>query len=525
MFSLFYRKIKDLKDYFKPLTPAEQLLNILIPDERMDKKSFYIREMSTDPSQMPFETLKHVVYGANGVVLFENKLFYIDQDRQKTWRIEEKEALKEAVMALKSSITPEVVAANEMQLQIISSLTGLNYWGNVTNDYLAMDFYEKNKHLHFNFLTQKSLPNGILIGLYQYLMSDPQLNELFEKILKNPLTIEYLLNNMANHWRFFLAFPTYNKTDLLCEFIKTNTPIPDRANCNDFFIAGEPEDKLMIYFQSFPIQEIWRLFIDAEKQLTEIGWLDFECREPGYLKAMLNAWTFLINGINEPLTLTLIQQLHAACSGSVENLNDDHAGSGRFREDATGFGLIYNSNVSARGLIEILDNIKDKPYEIKELRLEVPKLSSEEIEKIATIAIDQYGTNITLASEPIEKLRSIIEFIVNLERMHPFADANTRTFSMLLLNRELIRQGFSPTILYDPNRMAGYSVDELMNEVTQGMERFQQVSLSNTQELGLSTTEINKIASQEEYSSCKESHQALSSFNIQLPHASLHVGI
>jgi hypothetical protein len=71
----------------------------------------------------------------------------------------------------------------------------------------------------------------------------------------------------------------------------------------------------------------------------------------------------------------------------------------------------------------------------------------------------------------LEQLKIIIFYIHQCEMLHPYLDGNTRTYSFLLLNHLLILSGFPLTIQTDPNRIYGYSVNELAKQVLDGMER------------------------------------------------------
>ena len=70
------------------------------------------------------------------------------------------------------------------------------------------------------------------------------------------------------------------------------------------------------------------------------------------------------------------------------------------------------------------------------------------------------------------RLENIVTMIQKLERLHPFSDGNCRTFCMLLLNRELIRNKLPPCLLTNPNDFDGLSQSEMINEVLAGQNRY-----------------------------------------------------
>jgi hypothetical protein len=85
--------------------------------------------------------------------------------------------------------------------------------------------------------------------------------------------------------------------------------------------------------------------------------------------------------------------------------------------------------------------------------------------------VNEYKQSILAATNPYDKLKSIVYFIRNCERLHPFVDANTRTFSMLLLNHLLIQNGFVPVIRTDPNKCYAITIDEFIDDIIDGMDR------------------------------------------------------
>lgn len=84
--------------------------------------------------------------------------------------------------------------------------------------------------------------------------------------------------------------------------------------------------------------------------------------------------------------------------------------------------------------------------------------------------ISEYFTAMTSAHDSMSKLKLIIELVHNLAQLHPFSDANCRTFCMSVLNYLLLRNGFPFVILDDPNRFDMLSREELLHEVLNGME-------------------------------------------------------
>ena len=85
--------------------------------------------------------------------------------------------------------------------------------------------------------------------------------------------------------------------------------------------------------------------------------------------------------------------------------------------------------------------------------------------------IATYQKDIKSSKEPYDKLTTILTFIRKCERLHPFLDANTRTFSMLLLNHLLIQNNFPIVIRNDPNMSYAVTIEDYIEDVIEGMDR------------------------------------------------------
>ena len=75
--------------------------------------------------------------------------------------------------------------------------------------------------------------------------------------------------------------------------------------------------------------------------------------------------------------------------------------------------------------------------------------------------------------------------------MHPRADGNNRT-ATIILNSELIKYGFRPAVLENPNRLEGFSQAELLQEVYQGMRNFIHVAIRGFYPGGQTTLQLQK---------------------------------
>lgn len=271
--------------------------------------------------------------------------------------------------------------------------------------------------------------------------------------------------------------------------------------------------------QAIPTNELWRFFVDGWLLQNEESWLTFEKREPGYLLALAKAFSLLFDP-NASLTAEFIKKLHFTSTEHVKNLNYDNDTSedkkGDFRKSIDGrWGFpLKIVNTTKEGINEIVADLQyqTETYTFSGINIHPKKghtLSDEEIKILEDDTqlntakkifeslgnhkmnyyytlyskainessyynqilafIEHYEKNINAANTALDKLSIIVKFIANCERLHPFIDANCRTFCMLLVNFLLIKNGFPLVIQDNPNRFEGYSTGEMTNELINGM--------------------------------------------------------
>lgn len=84
--------------------------------------------------------------------------------------------------------------------------------------------------------------------------------------------------------------------------------------------------------------------------------------------------------------------------------------------------------------------------------------------------LQTYQQALTVSKNEMAKLSAIIKFVQDCEQLHPFLDANCRTFCMLTLLHEMRIHGFPLAMIADPNCFDGFSIAEIVDEVLKGME-------------------------------------------------------
>lgn len=236
------------------------------------------------------------------------------------------------------------------------------------------------------------------------------------------------------------------------------------------------------YYDNLPEQEIWRCFVDVDKQKHpgEQGWVGYEKREPGCIQQMYDALQFMSKTMTEALTPNYIQQLHQIAAQACPKL-EQYGGwgvvvgylsiqPGKFKDREFGDIIMPTSSISVLGLVELMPKIKSLTKSDPYIRI-CPRFPAEGYEAAINDLIGNYQAAVQAGSLK-DKLIAIVHFVQELDRLHPFKDGNTRVFETLLLNRELVRHGFIPSLLNDPNHFIGHSLQEAIVQVIQGMENY-----------------------------------------------------
>lgn len=280
--------------------------------------------------------------------------------------------------------------------------------------------------------------------------------------------------------------------------------------------------------QQYPREELYRLIVDGRFHSKEQGWIGYEEREPGSLKAVFEGLTLAITHLeNSHLTSDYIKQLHKACTTNVNKMCMNTPGV--FHNHYIRLSLPPNET-TRDGLFEIikmmraghasriscyekpefslcgadLDAISEK-WEVtndEELtdQLFIKLNSSVElfyfppagnrVEDELNLLCERYNNEIKFAHNENSALEIIIQFIYAAEHLHPFNDGNTRTFSIALLFRLLLQNGFSPATQFNPNFVEGFSVKEFASEIRYSMQVTQNLINGSQNVFGFSSENI-----------------------------------
>ncbi|MGQ3889528.1 hypothetical protein ACQUW5_10910 [Legionella sp. CNM-1927-20] len=290
-------------------------------------------------------------------------------------------------------------------------------------------------------------------------------------------------------------------TDILMFNFKTRLAQSDEEKI--VIRSSSPKDALSEFKTRYPKEQIWQLGVDGIMATKEGGWRCYENREPGSLKAFFNGLKHIEEKFDDrKISKKLFFDLHKIVTEDVKKLDNFPHGAFRVRfidEEGKEIPARFSVNSAGRGTKEgfadLLDKIekgdlgsakvsvltpigkvefslktaetikedlarKDYPtdtqsiaaYSINERETEVywaPLV--DEIEGLIDKVIENYNTHIEKNLTDDEKLLLIGQTIEALERIHPFGDANGKTFVNLLLNRLLMQNGFPPATFYEPN--------------------------------------------------------------------------
>lgn len=125
---------------------------------------------------------------------------------------------------------------------------------------------------------------------------------------------------------------------------------------------------------------------------------------------------------------------------------------------------------------EQIDNLAKEIYEKmrSQIKIHIFPPSLPLTIKMANDAFEKYHLDIKTAKTSEEKIAVIVSLAHEIEIIHLFLDVNCRT-AYLLMELLLVLNGLKWTMLYNPNRLDGYSRDELVKEVIDGIARTEYV--------------------------------------------------
>jgi hypothetical protein len=252
--------------------------------------------------------------------------------------------------------------------------------------------------------------------------------------------------------------------------------------------------------------------------------------EAGYMACLMGTFKDMLGDLDKPLSVDSLIQLHDSAVGDVHEDHDPPKGglvsqkieAGGLAGLATGFSCNLvdgNSrgagNFSSEGLSELQARIKQEILAKPEAERIEPQLSvrgattgylndprtgeprvlqpneafSLNVREPATARRERAAAIVQAYDDEIGKvggvdqrdagddqetaqLRAIVRCCQDLEQAHLFQDANCRTVGFMVLNKLLLQNGLDPVILDNPNRLDGFSEEQLITLVREGQAKF-----------------------------------------------------
>lgn len=250
------------------------------------------------------------------------------------------------------------------------------------------------------------------------------------------------------------------------------------------------------FYQRLNHNNFWKLLFMEEAQIRG-GKFACERDEPGYLRAILMGYDFMLKTLDQPLTPALYRQLHDTCVDglrSQEEPNGVPKGFRNYEDGAESFGLILGETLSREGYNELLEKHRTYAYtdEFGD-RIEVFKsimcdprqtirfdggpsciklkpVRPLTCQRNVEFCIDLYRKNLREGMAPI---RAVAQLCQNLDQAHVFVDGNIRTTGILVATKMLLQNGLCPSRLADVNMLDCLSLNELENVFLRGQQSFQ----------------------------------------------------
>lgn len=235
-----------------------------------------------------------------------------------------------------------------------------------------------------------------------------------------------------------------------------------------------------------------------ERKDHDKGKFGFDSEETNYLSCMLDGYEFMLKSLASPLSPNYYRALHDVCCWDVRSADAPGGIPMGYRvhgDGAEAFRVILGSTLSERGYHELVEKYKcatfifeEQTYQpFKESLLDPTRtidLTGKDLSliKVKPTRIKTCEFNVTFCIKKYEsakkdteeqKLRAIAELCQDLDQFHVFVDGNIRTTGILLLNKMLLSQELSPSVLKDVNCLDCLAVDEIVELIKEGQEFFQ----------------------------------------------------
>lgn len=277
-------------------------------------------------------------------------------------------------------------------------------------------------------------------------------------------------------------------------------------------IKEEQEDRLWEElknhpeFKDFKKENLWRLTTTDREENNIYSYAD----DPFYMQSMYAAFRKMLKHRNKIFTTVHLLELHnifvrhhivEVNIGTTYLLTNkyDHTENLGFSEKAYQRDLIIKKpgnklscNATLNGVKEMIEKsladnkqhfeIKDYQFDIngdliadidgKVATLVVPARKAKNVQADAEKVIIRYHVELARATTAEQKLTAIARVCRDLASLHIFKTGTQQVISILIMNKLLLQNGFSPVVLESSEHVEGFSVNELTDNIKLGQISF-----------------------------------------------------
>lgn len=256
-------------------------------------------------------------------------------------------------------------------------------------------------------------------------------------------------------------------------------------------------------FDGFPKEDLWRLTLDGRFQDKTInggpnlfyrGEFGFE-NEAGYTAGVMNAMVTMLGTLGQRLTPDLYETLHDLAVDQVL-ARDKTLGQPEYIEKQMRDGTDANFRSDSRGSLSrdglnetVLRGQNDDWFQVKVdgppdlggpgptiMTVECQPRSAAECRQRVADILDRYYQafdNFDDQTTADQRLDAIVQCCQSLEQSHIFGDANLRNIAFVVMQKLLIENGLSPSIMHNPNVFDGHSAAEIRELIKEGQDTFE----------------------------------------------------
>ena len=219
-------------------------------------------------------------------------------------------------------------------------------------------------------------------------------------------------------------------------------------------------EQLKTTFSAVPIAPVER-FISENQQFVDSG---YNITSAG-LNELIHHW-FISDEISP---LSFIYKLR----GKIQEEHHLYKKDSKLHQTILSDKGIQNNILNEASFIKAVNQIYVTPGDYYLISLEKePHITLGFVnEKILKKIIGDYEAAMEIAHTDNEKITTIAKYLQRIQQFHPFKDGNARTI-YVLLNKLLRDYNLPLTILLNPNRLDGWSLNEVVGMITQGQIHF-----------------------------------------------------